>query len=262
MVLPTENTLPVSPVDHLSTSRFTSCCPPTSQLPSNRRRHLSVTPELSLQFWSLLFFWGSSCLIDLFIVCMNLPQSLPPSFPSLSLVPSSCSPPDTDLPDCSCHNSNFPPVCEPHKVSTGNRKRERAGLKYAKSAGRDISRCDSGKMPKTIMPGHTQVLFNSLWAACKTNLTTLPLWLHQMLTLCWKIIDWSHCMTFRRATPTTYLEALQAFNLLPFQASFARVVSRRFVRQISEKGQFAMHHLLLIKDIEQQHWFFFYFIFY
>lgn len=32
-------TLPASPVDHLCASRLTSCCPPTSPLPGNKRQH-------------------------------------------------------------------------------------------------------------------------------------------------------------------------------------------------------------------------------
>lgn len=47
----------LSPVDHLSTSRFTSCHPPTPLLPSNRRYHnLSGCPKVSEEFISPLVF--------------------------------------------------------------------------------------------------------------------------------------------------------------------------------------------------------------
>lgn len=97
VVLPTEHSLPVSPVDHLCTSRLTSCFPPTLLLPSNRTlQHLSVSLEESRVLISLFLSPPVS------VACMSLLRSLPPSlpsfFPSLSLIPSSCSEPDTRPP--------------------------------------------------------------------------------------------------------------------------------------------------------------------
>lgn len=82
VVLPTENSLPVSPVDHLSTSRLISCCPPTSPLPSNRRQHIWVT---GLSFFFFFLFLRSLLILSVFLLLYVLPPFLPfPLVPFLS----------------------------------------------------------------------------------------------------------------------------------------------------------------------------------
>lgn len=184
MVLPTENTLPASPVDHLNTSRLTSCSPPTPLLPSNGRQHIwAAVPSCQCRFFFLFsppIILHCLCMFGLSVwltVCDNLTF-----FPFLSSVSSPWHATSPLL--LSWHNSNFPPPWKASYIQNGETERQRRRLRLR------IEVCPISwkrrhqqlwlRLGAKKWSGHTQAVPNTLLSHLQ-NLVTLPLWLHQML---------------------------------------------------------------------------------